>query len=586
MTYRTTLAKLSLAFTVLVVGLGAGLSQASTQPVPLIDKAAAGAISTAFTHKKPDNFKQFLTQLSGDKSLAGGTGPAIEQYLAGKPLRAAQQKSIYRLLGIYTRVKYGQLAKEMLTELVAIPTFKVADVPQHENPNIKTMGNALEKIAGRFDLAFRNVDNRVFEVTLPGKSDALIGIHAHADVVPVNKDLWVLDDGTKLDPFTVTTIDGRMYGRGTEDDKNGIVASLLAMKVIKEEQIPLLHTFRLMVDTTEETGAGAIEHYLKHNPTPDYNLALDGSYPVVIAEKGYGVIMANFPVRKGSGKGAEIVSLTGGLATNQIPKAATARIKTSKAKRLKADIDRLAKQYIAAKGKDFSSNTRIDNGDLLLTMVGVSAHSSDPGSGINPVSRLLGLIAVLNRNLEIKENHITDAAQYANDNWGLDFHGKVLGVDFNHAFMGPLTTALTFIGLDEKKLQVAVNLRIPVGKEPAVLQSEIEKKLSQWRTEHNVDMAVDYALSSPMYRNPEGKWVNALLDVASENLGIERRFGSSSGGTSVHDLPNGVQFGLSLPDARYSGHNANEFKTVEQFLLDLQIVTESFARLANLPQLQ
>ena len=79
--------------------------------------------------------------------------------------------------------------------------------------------------------------------------------------------------------------------------------------------------------------------------------------------------------------------------------------------------------------------------------------------------------------------------------------------------------------------------------------------------------------------------MNALLDVAVGNLGIPREFGSSAGGTSIHDLPNGVQFGLAMPDEKYTGHNANEFKTVDQFLLDLSIVTEMIARLGGMPEL-
>ena len=31
-------------------------------------------------------------------------------------------------------------------------------------------------------------------------------------------------------------------------------------------------------------------------------------------------------------------------------------------------------------------------------------------------------------------------------------------------------------------------------------------------------------------------------------------------------------FGLARPEVKYTGHTDNEFKTVEQFLLDLQIV--------------
>ena len=93
-----------------------------------------------------------------------------------------------------------------------------------------------------------------------------------------------------------------MYGRGTEDDKNGIVVALYAMKVIKEEKLPLARNFKLLVDTTEETTGDAIPYYFEHNPTPNYNLALDGGYPVVIAEKGYGTVMANFAKRKAKAK--------------------------------------------------------------------------------------------------------------------------------------------------------------------------------------------------------------------------------------------------------------------------------------------
>ncbi len=68
-----------------------------------------------------------------------------------------------------------------------------------------------------------------------------------------------------------------------------------------------------------------------------------------------------------------------------------------------------------------------------------------------------------------------------------------------------------------------------------------------------------------MYRNPEGAWVNALLDIATQTLEMPREFGSSAGGTSIHNLPNRVQFGLAMPNRKYTGHNANEFKTVDQF---------------------
>ncbi len=152
--------------------------------------------------------------------------------------------------------------------------------------------------------------------------------------------------------------------------------------------------------------------------------------------------------------------------------------------------------------------------------------------------------------------------------------------------MGPLTASLTYVGMDEKKaIKLAVNLRVPKGKSPEVLKTEIADKLGAWSKKTHIAAGFDYSIAEPMHRNPEGEWVKALLAVASENLGMEHKFGTSAGATSVHELPNGVQFGLARPEVKYTGHNDNEFKTVDQFLLDLQIVTEMFGRIGQLPKL-
>jgi acetylornithine deacetylase/succinyl-diaminopimelate desuccinylase-like protein len=151
--------------------------------------------------------------------------------------------------------------------------------------------------------------------------------------------------------------------------------------------------------------------------------------------------------------------------------------------------------------------------------------------------------------------------------------------------MGPLTTAVTFIGDGERVLRLAVNLRLPAGKEPAELLQQIESRLLAWSEANGIDVSFDLSAAEPMHRNPEGAWVNALLDIATETLDMPREFGTSAGATSIHDLPNGVQFGLAMPDQKYTGHNANEFKRIDQFLLDLQIVTEAMATLGRMPAL-
>ncbi|MBD0701764.1 dipeptidase [Pseudomonas sp. Fig-3] len=532
------------------------------------------------------DFRQFLGNVArSELAETAKLGPAISTFLDNKPLTAEQQNEIHRLLGLYARVKYGNAATETLRELVAIPTFRKDGVAQHENPEFLKIADKIKRLALAFNLDFRNIDNRVYEISLHGSGDEVVGIHAHADVVPVTPENWVLKDGTRLDPFKVTLVGDRMYGRGTEDDKNGIVVALYAMKIIKEENLPLARNFKLLVDTTEETTGDAIPYYFERNPTPNYNLALDGGYPVVIAEKGYGTVMANFARRAAQGKGAEITAMTGGLATNQIPSTSVATFVGDQPAELAATLQKAASAYAKGNGGDFQVTTAVVGKDVKLTFTGVSAHSSEPESGVNPVARMLDFINSLEGKVALKHNHITDAARYAADNWGLDYLGSKLGIGFSDAFMGPLTASLTYVGMDDKAFKLAVNLRVPVGKPTEAIKAEITDKLAAWSKKTEVAVAFDYSIDEPMYRNPDGEWVKALLAVASENLGMEHKYGTSAGATSVHDLPNGVQFGLAMPDVKYTGHNDNEFKTVEQFLLDLQIVTEMMGRIGQLPKL-
>lgn len=551
-----------------------------------MDKSVADTFSVELSGGSYAGFDEFL---QAAETLDVGKGVDIKTLRNGyrdeQGLTASQRNTLYRLLGIYARLKYGDEAMQMLAELVAIPTFEVESLPQTENPEFQRFAKALENIAKDFGLAFRNVGGQVYEVTLGEPRGELIGLHAHADVVPVNPDLWVLDDGTRLDPFKVSRIGNRMYGRGTQDDKNGIVVTLYAMRVVQDEQLPLLHHFRLLVDTREETGGDAIPWYFESNPVPDYNIALDGDYPVVIAEKGYGVVMASFPARATTPEGAAVVEVTGGLATNQIPAQSTAWIRTAAPEVLVTTLKPLGDSFAAEHGGNFSVRASVDSRGVRLDVIGVSAHSSDPGSGINPVSRMFAFLDKLRSEGVLEANHYTDAARYATENWGLDYLGTRAGIAYSDPFMGPLTAAQTFVSSEDDQLRTAVNLRLPIGRQPGELVSDLQGRLETWAASNDIDVEFQTGARDPMYRNPEGAWVNALLDVAVENLNIPREFGSSAGGTSIHDLPNGVQFGLSRSDEKYTGHNAGEFKTVDQFLLDLSIVTEMIARLGGMREL-
>jgi len=93
---------------------------------------------------------------------------------------------------------------------------------------------------------------------IPGKADRTLWIVSHMDVVPPG-DLSQWD----TDPFKPVVRDGKVYGRGTEDDGQGIVSSLFAAKAIVDEGIEPNLSLGLAIVSDEETGNRyGIEHLI------------------------------------------------------------------------------------------------------------------------------------------------------------------------------------------------------------------------------------------------------------------------------------------------------------------------------------
>ncbi|MEQ8194921.1 MAG: dipeptidase, partial [Rhodospirillales bacterium] len=490
-----------LAAVAIAVSCAAGPAAAAAE----LTKDRIEALIQRFEKTRPANFLAFVEAVKhkgGDPALAN---------LSGLP-ENKNQVDLYRVLGVYARLKYENDMIETLRSLVAIPTVKDEAVPQHESPHTIAFGKAVEAVAKRFGLEYRNVGNRIFEVTLAGKSDDAVGVFTHGDVVPADPAKWVLTDGTKLDPFKLTEIEGRLYGRGTHDDKGSITAALFAMAAIKESGIRLNKTIRLMIETTEETGGSGVEYYKERHKLPPYNIVLDGRYPVGVAEKGFGVVLAKFPVREGSGAGATIVAMTGGRVLNKIPGEARAVIESRGPRKLKRVLDAEAAAYVKGNGGNFRMKIEIENNRVILTVLGEAAHSASPHRGVNPLTRLFGFLHEMRAKVPLNRNHFTDAADYADANWGLDDYGAKLGIAYKDPFMGPLTAAMTYLKVKDGALHLVVNPRAPRGKEPEQLIKEIRRNLGTWRKRTGVDVVFDIKIKRYMYRDPKGPWIETLLD--------------------------------------------------------------------------
>jgi len=96
--------------------------------------------------------------------------------------------------------------------------------------------------------------------TIPGAGgEGRVWIMSHLDVVPEgDRTMW------KTDPFTVLHEDGRVYGRGVEDNQQGLVASVFAVLAILAGGGVPARTVKLLFVADEEVGSAyGIQYVLK-----------------------------------------------------------------------------------------------------------------------------------------------------------------------------------------------------------------------------------------------------------------------------------------------------------------------------------
>ena len=87
--------------------------------------------------------------------------------------------------------------------------------------------------------------------TIPGKNDTKrLWIMSHLDVVPPGEiSLW------NSDPWTMIEKDGKLFGRGVEDNQQGLVSSVIAALSLLDQGIIPPHTVKLLFAADEENGS-------------------------------------------------------------------------------------------------------------------------------------------------------------------------------------------------------------------------------------------------------------------------------------------------------------------------------------------
>lgn len=407
---------------------------------------------------------------------------------------------------------------EALQKLVSFQSIAKGEGPEY--PYGKEVHRAKEyvlNLAKSFGMRVTDIPGKYAYIEI-GEGPRLIGILSHLDVVPAG-------DGWTQDPFGGEIVDGKIYGRGTTDDKGPTIAVLYAMKALKEKTT-LPARIRLILGQTEENGEWRdIEAYTDAEEIPECGFTPDGDFPAIQNELGAMVFQVRMP-QSGFLQGE------GGTAPNMVP--AHARGKTEFA------------AYEAS---------------------GKACHGCAPWLGVNGISALMEKV-----HRAEPENRF--AEMYANL-IGKTIYGEKLGIAAEDE-SGKLTLNAGLLEVQGDTATLMVDIRYPAKKNPDEISGSLVRQFSSYGASCECVYRV-----RPLYTPPDSPVLGALLSAYREVTGDESRPISIGGGTYAKAMPNMVAFGPNFPGHENREHMEDEYILVDDFLKLKEIYERALAYLLD-----
>ncbi|MBE5785001.1 MAG: dipeptidase PepV [Clostridiales bacterium] len=375
-----------------------------------------------------------------------------------------------------------------------------------------------------------------------GSGEEMIAVLGHVDVVPEG-------DGWNYPPYGAVIDNGRMYGRGTVDDKGPTIAAFYALKAIKDAGVPLSRRIRIIFGLDEEKGSRCIKHYVaKGEELPVMGFTPDGEYPIIYAEKG--IVNATFARKLSADAKRRIASFNAGIASNVVPEFAKAE--------LSFEIESELPEKVTAEGK-------------VLSAAGVNAHGSTPELGENAIGRLFIAMDKLGFDGDWGE-----AVKFIAENIGMQTRGESLGVARRDDVSGDLTLNMGLAKLEGDTLSVSVNIRYPVTIDFDGFFKVLVSKMAEGGFEE-----VSHTHKKALYMPPETELIRCLQKVYEEQTGEPARLISMGGGTYAKAMPNIVAFGPIFPGDEAVEHKPNEYVELDKLMKNAKIIAAAMYEMAK-----
>ena len=439
-----------------------------------------------------------------------------------------------------------------LRQNLQIPSVQGA--PESGAPYGSSVRRSLDHVlSAARELGFRteNMDGHVGWCEY-GEGEEMVAVLGHLDVVPAG-------DGWSHDPFGGELLDGKIWGRGTTDDKGPVIAAMYALAALRDSGLPIRRRVRILFGCNEETGSSDMEHYLTcGGEIPVMGFTPDGEYPVINGEKG--IINVSFSHSYAQSGDIRLISIHGGTAPNVVPAHACAKLACPQ--ELARRIAGLCAPQVRFTVTDFG---------LFVEAGGESAHGSTPELGKNAIGRLLLALDTLPLRGEL-----ADTVHFLATTLGMETDGTRAGIALHDPVSGRLTLNLGTIDGDEHRLSLKINYRYPVTKDYADCAPILNQAFAD----------AGFTLDSEVHRHklyiPEDSpLVSTLMRVFREQTGLQDPPKSIGGGTYAKALPNIVAFGPIFPGEEAREHKPDEFITVDSLMRNAQIIAAAMYEMAK-----
>ena len=415
---------------------------------------------------------------------------------------------------------------------------------------VKSALDYLASLGKEYGFKVDTCQGRCTEISF-GEEGTLVGIYAHADVVPVSG---------KWDhkPFGAEIVgegkEAQMFGRGTSDDKGPLIASLMAMKLLKDNGLIKGYRVRLVAGGDEERGSSCLEHYfnVQKKPASDFGFTPDAEFPLIYAEKG--IHHANASAKLDL---KPIIAMDGGVVSNAVCDKILITLNK---------VEKLEEKLKAVPGLRFDVS---EVGPIqIVTVFGKSAHGSTPELGDNAAIKAFKAFGEI---LGIKA--LSNLAKVLENPFGEGFGGDCYSKGFGQS--GKSTFNYGLISYKDGVLTTSIDYRYGEEAKPEEALAKFEKATGLKVSVTSVAPMLHYDLQDPLIATLMKSYKHMTHRFFDKPMAI-------GGGTYAKEAKNCVAYGSAFMNHPGDIHSPNEYIYIDDFNKQIAIYADAIYALGQL----